>query len=65
LNTAVGRAEFVRQLYNLRHVLETEEGTEDMEAKIQQLQNGIEKHGKQHPMKAFYTEDTQGNKRKH
>jgi hypothetical protein len=51
-------------LHNLRHVLETEEGTEDTEAKIRQLQNKIEKHDKQHPMKAFNTRDTRGNKRK-
>jgi hypothetical protein len=46
LNTSVGRAEFVRQLYNLRHVLERDEETEDTKAKIQQLQNKIDQHDK-------------------
>jgi hypothetical protein len=70
LNTSVERAKFVRQLYNLRHVLERAEETEDIETKIQQLQNKINQHDKKYPMKSFHTKDspgtnnTQGNKRK-
>jgi hypothetical protein len=48
-------------LYNLQHVLEREEETEDTEAKIRQLKDKIEKHNKGHPMKSFHTNDTRGN----
>jgi hypothetical protein len=41
LNTSVGRAEFLRQLYNLRHVLESDKEAGDTEAKIRQFQNNI------------------------
>jgi hypothetical protein len=69
LDTSVDRAGFVRQLYNLRHVLVRKEEIEDTGAKILQLQKKIEKH-KGHPMKTFNTKDTpgtnnpQGNKRR-
>jgi hypothetical protein len=58
LNTSVGRAEFVRQLYNLSHVLERDKEAGDTEAKIQRLQNKIDQHNKKYPMKSFDTEDT-------
>jgi hypothetical protein len=57
LNDSVDRGDFVRQLYNLRHVLGNEE-TEDAKAKIQRLQNRIDQHNKEYPMKSFHTEDT-------
>jgi hypothetical protein len=55
LNASGGRAKFVRQLYNLRHVLETDKEPEHADAEIQRLQNNIEQHKKGHPMKSFYT----------
>ena len=63
MNDSKGRAEFVRQLYNLRHMLERDEETGDTEAKIKELQNRINKHNKRFPMKSFNTEDM--NKREH
>jgi hypothetical protein len=56
LDTSVERVEFARQLYNLRHVLEREEESEDTETKIRQLQNEVEKHNKGR-MKSFHTGD--------
>jgi len=63
LDTSVGRANFVRRLYNLRHELEKDEETEDAEAEIQRLQEAIMRHDKKHPIKSFYTKDN-NNKRK-
>jgi hypothetical protein len=60
----VDRAEFVRQLYNLRDMLEGD-NAKDTEAKIRQFQNKINQHNKIYPMKSFYTKDTTSmNKRK-
>jgi len=64
LDTSVGRANFVRRLYNLRHELEKDEETEDAEAQIQRLQEAIMRHDKKHPIKSFYTKDNNNNKRK-
>ncbi|KAF8506612.1 kinase-like domain-containing protein [Russula emetica] len=63
LETSDDRAEFVRQLYNLRDMLEKEEEAGDTKAKIQQLQNRINQHHRKYPMKSFHTKDTR-NKRK-
>jgi hypothetical protein len=41
MNTSVGGAEFVRQLYNLRHVLERDKEAGDTKTKIQLFQNKI------------------------
>ena len=70
MDTSVGRAKFVRQLYNLRHLLERDEKGEDTEAKIYQLQSKIEKYDKKYHMASFNTKDKKmgtnntGNKRK-
>ena len=45
-------------------MLERDEETEDTKAKIQQLQDKIDQHDKEYPMKSFHTKDTVGNKRK-
>jgi hypothetical protein len=45
------RAGFARQLYNLRHV---HEEIDDTDAKIQQLQNRIDQHDEEYPMKSFH-----------
>jgi hypothetical protein len=61
LDTSVGRAKFLRQLYNLRHVLERNKEAGDTEAKIQQLQNKIDQYDKKYYfMKSFYSKDSQG-----
>jgi len=70
LDTSVGRAKFVRQLYNLHHMLERDENGEDTEAKINLLRSKIEKYDNEYPMESFNTKDKKpgtnntGNKRK-
>jgi len=59
LDTSIERVEFVRQLYNLRHVLEREEESHDTEAKIKQFQRKIDNYNKGR-MKSFHTNDTPG-----
>jgi len=39
-------------------MLESDGETEDTEAKIQRLQNKVEQHEKEYPMKSFHTKDT-------
>jgi hypothetical protein len=58
LDSSVNCAKFARQLYNLRHVLENEEETGNTGEQMQELQNMIAKHDKEHPMKTFNTEGT-------
>jgi hypothetical protein len=57
LNTSVDRAKFTRQLYNLRHILESEEN-DDTEKKIQQLILMIDEHDTKHQLKKFNTKDS-------
>jgi hypothetical protein len=45
-------------------MLERDKETEDTETKIQELQERIDDHNEDFPMKSFHTKDTQGNKRK-
>jgi hypothetical protein len=59
LNTPDGRAEFVRQLYNLRDMLEKDEAG-DTYAKIAELEKKTNDYAKRHHLKTF---STQGNKR--
>ena len=59
LDTSSGRAKFARQLYNLWHILESEQ-IDDTETKIQQFQNRIDQHNKDHKLKSFHTKDTSG-----
>ena len=61
MNALVGRAKFARQLYNLRHELETDEETEGVEVEIQRLQETIDQYDK--PMKSFYTKDSVDDRR--
>jgi len=68
LDTSLDCAQFVRQLYNLRDVLEREEAIEDTAWKIWELIKKIEKHNKGR-IKTFHSKETpgpnnaQGNKR--
>ncbi|KAH9993369.1 hypothetical protein BJV77DRAFT_362148 [Russula vinacea] len=62
LDDSVGRAYFARQLYNLHHMLESEEETGDGE-KVDELIIRLNQHDKNHPMMSFYgdnTKDTSG-----
>ena len=61
MNASVGRAKFARQLYNLRHELETDEETEGVEVETQRLQETIDQYDK--PMKSFYTKDSVDDRR--
>ena len=66
MDDSVGRAYFARQLYNLHHMLESEEETGDGE-KVDELIIRLNQHDKNHPMMSFYddnTKDTSGSKRK-
>ena len=45
-------------------MLEMEEGDDDTKAKIRQLKRKIVQHNAKNPMEGFYSEDTQGKKRK-
>jgi uncharacterized protein YyaL (SSP411 family) len=54
LNSSAGRAEFARQLYNLRHVLESEEADDATEDMVQQLKDTIEQHVRAHPLDSFH-----------
>ena len=58
MNSSANRAEFARQLYNFRHMLESEEPDYTSRAIIQQLKNRIEQYNRQHPMNSYHT-DTQ------
>ena len=66
MKDSVGRAKFVRQLSNLRDMLEREPDAGDTEAEIRQLQTKIEDHDKNNHIKSFHTKDGTGtvNKRK-
>jgi Protein kinase domain len=57
VSTSVERAKFVRQLYNLRHVLERDEETEDTKEKIVQLEWKINQYDNAVHMKSFHTKD--------
>lgn len=54
MTSSVERVEFVRQLYNLRDLLENNSEAEDINAKIEELQNRIDQHVR---MRAFNTKD--------
>jgi hypothetical protein len=62
LDTSVDRAEFVRQLYNLRHALESDNKAGDTMAEIQHLQYTIDQHDRpeKYSMKSFYSKDSRG-----
>jgi hypothetical protein len=62
LNTSVERAKFVRQLYNLRDLLDRDEETEGSVAEIERLQDKINQRNEEHTLKSFYTKD--GNERR-
>jgi hypothetical protein len=63
LGDPVGRIMFIRQFYNLFHMLERDEDAEDTQNEIEKLQDEIE----QQDLKSLYTEDDinpKGKKRK-
>ncbi|KAH9968969.1 hypothetical protein BC827DRAFT_300286 [Russula dissimulans] len=60
LNDLVGRAKFVRELYNFSHMLESEGDTKDMNVKLTEFKVKIDQHDAKHPMKSFFTKDDQG-----
>jgi hypothetical protein len=51
-------------LYNLRHVLESEEADDMTEDMIQQLEDRIEQYCQAHPLDSFHAKDTRNIKRK-
>ena len=60
MKIAADRAKFLRQLYNLRDMLEREGGAGDTNQKIRLLQRKIDQYDSQNPMKTFYTKDSPG-----
>jgi hypothetical protein len=53
LGDPVGRIMFIRQFYNLFHMLERDEDAEDTQNEIEKLQDEIE----QQDLKSLYTEE--------
>ena len=53
MNTAVERAEFARQLYNLRDM--EKEGDGDAKVKIERFQSTIGLHGMKYKLESFHT----------
>ncbi len=68
MDTSGDRAKFVRQLYNLRDVLERDMGAEDTRdttKKINQFLTTIDKYNEKHPMMSFnYKERTTGKRKR-
>src|SRR6266481_601888 len=60
LSDSAGRAKFVCQLYNLRHMLEGDEEAEDTYAKVAELKEKIEQHAKEFHIRSFFPKNDQG-----